>query len=164
MKFLHINECTEWCRDHGMETADHGFELLDDPKLNTKARILFAWEKSTGLEPRVLESCIRAFAQWDECLLWVTGTGVWANSEDWPALYDLRKARGERTSLDNKPGHLFFKNEEADLRSFLLIMLNNGWDVFVLPIKDGVSSRRIDISHDGYVDLLTPKAEPFELA
>ncbi len=163
MQFLHINECSAWCRDHSASVTDD-WRLVPDATLVHTQRILFAPSGSLGLEPRVADACLQAFGAWDECLLWITGWEIWPSSENWPAFYAARGAAGELTSLHHKPGHVFRAQEISALRSFLLFPLVNGWDADVLPVHDGRVSSRLEISHDGWVDLHTQSARPFALA
>ena len=138
--------------------------LAPDPRLVHRSEILFATTKRVGLEPQVRDACVSALGAWDECLLWVTRWGVWANDEDWPMFYALRQAHGERTSLDNKPGHLFAPDDARALHDFLLAVLFNGWDAHLLPARNGKVDRRLRISHDGWVELLTQESCDFRLA
>jgi len=150
MRFLYQNECAEWCRARGAEIGEY-FSLLPDPSLVCSEEIVFASQGSVGLEPQVARACLGALSDWDECLLWITVTGVWPSSEDWPAFYALRGVRGERQSVGEKPGHLFGTRDRDDLGIFLLAVLNNGWDAHLLPSKAGDIPHRFSISHDGWV-------------
>ena len=164
MQFLHLNEAADWCRTHGAMIGEDGWALLADPALTQSAKILFAPGGPLGLEPRVMAACIRALGPWDECLLWITESGVWPSGEDWPAFYALRGARAELASVDHKPGPLFGPVDAEDLRAFTLITLSNGWDAHLLPVYRGRLDRRLRLSHDGWVDLQTAAPEDFALA
>jgi hypothetical protein len=163
MHFLHVNEAAEWCREHGME-IEAPFRLVQDPRLTRQAHLAFAPDGRSGLEPSTAEACIRALGDWDACLLWITDYGVWPSSEDWPAFYEARGSRGEPGSLDYKPAHAFVPTEEADLRLFLRLTLENGWDAHLLPARANSSDRRLWISHDGFVDLYSSGPASLSLA
>jgi hypothetical protein len=156
MRFLHINECAEWCREQGATVADP-WHLTADPTLSTSTRIVFAPDGSLGLEPQVAEACITTLGHWRECLLWVTAWGIWPSTENWPAFYALRAQAGEPTGLDYKPGHLFLPPAAALLQKYLQQVLQNGWDAHLLPSANGHISRRFSLSHDGWVSLATAR-------
>ncbi len=162
MRFLHINECAEWCREQGA-SIDDPWTLAKDPALASESRILFAPNGSLGLEPQVLSACMARLGSWEECLLWVTEWDIWPSSEDWPALYRLRGAQGEIASLWHKPGHLFVTTEALLLADFLLIVLMNGWDAHLLPSNRATIGHRFFVSHDGWVALSTTAATEFAL-
>src|SRR5687768_15358387 len=98
VRFLELNEIWEWCAEHGVDVADRTVPAADS-RLSHIARTQYATGQRSGREGRVAAACVRALGEWDECLLWVTLTGVWSSSEDWPAYYAMRGARGERRSL-----------------------------------------------------------------
>jgi hypothetical protein len=100
--------------------------------------------------------------RWDECLVWPTDWDIWESDEDWPEFYAARAARGERHSLAAKPGHLFGVGELDDLRLFLGMVIQNGWDAHVLPLSKGSGERRLRCSHDGWVELAA--STPVEIA
>lgn len=163
MQFLHVNESAEWCREHGADICDP-WELQPDPRLTNSARILFAPNGSIGLEPQVLAACIGALGPADEYLLWITEWEIWPSTEDWPAFYHARGARGETTSLSYKPGHLFTQAESEALRLFLSFPIQNGWDADLLVAVGPSIVRRLHISHDGWVELHTDHEVRFSLA
>ena len=132
---------------------DEPWALAPDPRLVPRAHLPFASNGRSGLEPAAAEACLRALGEWDECLLWITETGVWPSSEDWPTFYTARGSRGELGSIHYKPGHAFGRGEAIDLRLFVQIVLENGWDAHLLPTRRQASDRRLWLSHDGIVDL-----------
>jgi len=152
MRFLHLNETAEWCRDHGMVIAEDHFDLLPDDRLSHASRILYAPDGPVGREAEVVETCIAMLGTWDECLLWPTDWDIWEASEDWPRYYGARGARGERASLSVKPGHLFTSSELPDLRGFFAMVIEAGWDAHVLPASGTIIERRLWNSHDGWID------------
>jgi hypothetical protein len=162
MRFLHINECAEWCRDQGA-TINDPWSLAKDQALAAEARILFAPNGSLGLEPQVSDACLAHLGPWDECLLWITEWDIWPSSEDWPSFYQLRGSQGEIASLWHKPGHLFVSADTTLLAEFLAIVLKNGWDAHLLPSSGAEISRRLFVSHDGWVSLATPAPTEFRL-
>ena len=162
MNCLHVNECAEWCVERG-GVVDGPFALAADPGLPARAVIEFAPTGSTGLESQVVEACLQALGDWDECLLWVTEWGVWPSSEDWPAYYALRGAAEERASLAEKPGHLFGPTQHKQFRQLLLMVLAHGWEAELLPSSAGGIPCRVHVSHDGWVELCSKTAQIFQL-
>jgi len=162
MRILHVNECAEWCRDHGAQIADP-FELASDPALGHTARILFAPSGSIGLEAAALASCVDAITPYDAALLWVREWGIWPSSEDWPRFYAARGVHGERQSLGDKPGHLFGPTDEQDLALFLRLILDQGWGGHLLAARGDRIARRLWVSHDGWVELHSTEPVSFSL-
>ena len=135
-----------------MEIGEH-WELLPDPRLTHVSRLIHFPQSAPENALGVTEACLAALGTWDECLLWPTDWDIWESDEDWPAFYATRGARGERHSLAARPGHLFGMEEADDLRQFLSLVIQNGWDAHVLPIVKGAGERRLRCSHDGWVEL-----------
>jgi hypothetical protein len=152
MQFLHVNESAGWCEEHGMAIGDR-FELLPDARLVHESRLVYAPHGPVGHEAQVLEICIAMLGEWDECLLWPTAWDIWTFNEDWPRFYGARGARGERVSLSMKPGHLFDRSEVAELRLFLGMAIDAGWDAHLLPVSSLRADRRLQNSHDGWLKL-----------
>jgi hypothetical protein len=133
--------------------ADDG-ALPDDPHLVHAKRATYARGHRSGREWAVAAACVQALGRWDECLLWVRGWGVWPSSEDWPAYYALRGARGERRSLEKAPGHLFTPAEQELLATFLTQVMQNGWDAEVLPVgSKPPATKRVHVSHDEWLEI-----------
>jgi hypothetical protein len=165
VRFLELNEIWDWCAQRSID-LDGRTDVASDPQFRHSARTQYAAGQRSGRERAVAKACLRALGPWEECLVWVTLTGVWASGEDWPAYYALRGRAGERRSLETAPGPLFAHGEEQTFVEFLAAVLENAWDAWVLP---ATSSRetglRIRVSHDEYVELQSRHAvEPNALA
>ena len=152
MRVLHLNECEEWCREHGTAVGD-GSRLAADVGLSEVGRIDFAPSGSVGLEAAAVGACLLALEPYDEAMLWIVEWGIWPSSEDWPRFYAARGRHGERQSLEDKPGHLFLASEPAELREFLRLVLDQGWGGHVLAGRHGRIDRRLWVSHDGWISL-----------
>jgi hypothetical protein len=153
VRFFALNEIQDWCAQRGIELQDGGRVPSDSGFLHT-ARVRYAAGQRSGRERAVAEACLRALSSWEECLLWITLTGVWPSGEDWPTFYALRGRQGERRSLDVAPGHVFTPGEEAVLLEFLTAVLENAWDAYLLPARSHHAlDRRARVSHDEYVEL-----------
>jgi hypothetical protein len=153
MRFLYSNETAGWCRDHGMSIVENSFNLLPDRRLVHESRLVYAPQGPIGREAEVLEICVAMLGAWDECLLWPTAWDIWESNEDWPRFYGARGARGEHLSLSAKPGHVFVRSEIADLRLFLAMAIDAGWDAHLLPVAGASADRRFWNSHDGWISL-----------
>ena len=149
MRFIETNEIQEWCKDRRIALADDG-ALLDDPTLLHRKRAPYARGQRSAMESSVARECVRALGRWDECLLWVRTWGVWGSSENWPAYYALRGARGERRALEKAPGHLFERVDQEDCLRFLAQVMENAWDADVIVVP---KIKRLRISHDEWVEL-----------
>lgn len=164
MRFLEINEVWEWCGRTGFPLDAHS-RLVDDPTLTERIKWLYASGERSGREPGLAEDAVAALGSWDECLLWITEWGVWPSTEDWPRYYAARGALRERRSLETAPGQLFGLSERALLVEFLTQVMENGWDAWVLPtLGDRSLGRRVEISHDEWIELTAREPVPFPRA
>ena len=154
MRFLEISEVEEWCVERRIALAEGETRVAPDPSLSHAARTVYANGSRSGRELAIAATAVRKLGDWDECLLWVTLVGVWPSGEDWPAYYALRGAEGERRSLEKAPGHLFEAGEQGKLERFLTAAMENGWDTYALPARDGQTADvRLRVSHDEWVEL-----------
>src|SRR2546429_5133723 len=87
---------------------------LTIPRSCTASAAPYARGQRSAIESSVARECVRALGRWDECLLWVRTWGVWGSSENWPAYYALRGARGQRRALEKAPGHLLERVDKED--------------------------------------------------
>jgi hypothetical protein len=151
VQFLELNQIGDWCREHGT-AVDAEWRLEPDAALPDVASIV--WDPNGGADHvPVLDACLRALGDWDECLLWITVWGIWGSSEDWPRYYAARGGHGEKRNLGTAPGHLCRTGEGPSLKEFLAMALQYGWDAHVLPSRAGRIERRLNLSHDGWVEL-----------
>jgi len=154
VRFFETGEVELWCAERGVALAEGEARVAPDPRLAHPARMRYAEGQRSGRERAVAAAAVRALGAWDECLLWVTLVGVWPSTEDWPAYYALRGAEGERRSLGISPGHWFAREESAKLEQFLAAVMQNGWDAWVLPARDGTATdRRVRVSHDEWLEV-----------
>ena len=152
MRFLELVQIEEWCDKHGIRLSNR--LPTPDPLLSHHARSTYSEGKRSGRELSVAASCVKTLGAWEECLLWVTGWGIWASGEDWPKYYAARGARGERRSLQTAPGHLFEAGESTAMTEFITLVLENAWDAFILPAALGGDMRlRICVSHDEWLEV-----------
>jgi len=161
MRFIEPNEIEHWCAEHRLVLSDDG-TLLDDPTLVHRKRATYARGGRSGREWAVAAACVSALGHWDECLLWVRSWGIWPSSEDWPAYYALRGAHGELRSLDKAPGHLFIRSEGELLATFLIQVMQNGWDADVVAASSKLRTpNRVQVSHDEWLEIRTTTPTDF---
>jgi hypothetical protein len=159
MQYLEHNEIWAWCAEHGVALGRENTRPAPDPRLARTWRDVYGSTGPSGREPVVAAAAVGAAGPWTECLVWVVLWGVWASSEDWPAYYAVRGARGERRALEIAPGHLYSSGDQALLVGDLAQMMTFGWEAYVLPVVGGDRPRqRLFIGHDGWVELLAPTA------
>ena len=163
MRFLAVNECWQWCREHGVALDERDHPVFD-PTLEHRARLTYVEEPAHGVavRPLVVAAILDALGDWEECLLWVTLWGVWGATEDWPLYYGLRGNLRERRSLDDAPGHLALAGDRALLATFLRLALNHAWEGHVFAAKGGDTYTRAFISHDEWASLASRR--PFALS
>jgi hypothetical protein len=152
MRTLTTAELHAWSKTNGVPLDAHGI-----PVSTANDRLRFEIPKQTerlAWFSNFLEALLRPRRQ---CLLWVTGWGVWESAENWHLYYRLRQSYGDFRLLEEAPGHLFLSYEQHDLASFLQLGLTSGWDLFLLPVN---GYGRAFVSHDGWVEL--EAAEPGE--
>jgi hypothetical protein len=72
-----------------------------------------------------------------ESLLWFTDWDIWNKVHERAGVYileQMRRAKGEREPLVEKPGHLFESSEAVALQSFLILPVLFSWDAYLAPI------------------------------
>ena len=154
MLFLEGNELTWWCRERGLPVLEDQ-RPLDAANLVKRGRVPFTFSSHNATaRAQFVRACLTALGEWDECLLWITQTGIWPSSEDWPAFYALRGELGEKRSIEIAPGHLFARDDTALLERFIEAVVANAWDAYALPTLAGQpTDRRLFLSHDEWAEL-----------
>lgn len=153
MKFLEDNEIAQWAEERGLPRGA-GFDV-ELPELEPRRTREYAQGRRPDLEPAAARDLVAHLGAWDECLVWITLSGVWPSGEDWPEFYAWRGARGERRDLHKAPGHLFEPTEIALLTGLIELIMKNAWDAHVLCSR----SRRADafrakISHNEWYEII----------
>jgi hypothetical protein len=80
-------------------------------------------------------------------LLWITENGIWPPSENLHLYYRLRQSYEEHRPLVDAPGHQFMYFEEADLATFIDLVIQFGWSGFLF----GSAKLYMTISHDEWI-------------
>jgi len=146
MRALTETEAADWCRKQRLTLGGDNLprwplatHTIRFPVMKDATRLAwFAGFVERSLRPR------------DCCLLWVSLTGVWPQSENWHLYYRLRQTYGEPRLIEKAPGHLFLDYESADLTTFLEVGLLGSWDMYVLTGTQGYLNAFF--SHDEWVE------------
>jgi hypothetical protein len=142
-----VTECQAWVASQGAAIGVNGlperhpslapvlrFELPQAPhQLVWLCRFI-----SRSLQPRHVS------------LLWVKEFGTFPSTENLHLYYRLRQSYSDRRLLHEAPGHFFLEHEAADLETFLLVGIVNGWEMHLFPeLAYGESDMaRAIIAHD----------------
>jgi hypothetical protein len=94
-----------------------------------------------------------------ECMLWITGYGIWPSSENPELFYSLRRFHGESRRLPDAPCHLFASTESTDLECFLDLALYFSWDARLYVLETGLV---IYLSHDEMMSVFCDSEAEFE--
>ena len=144
MRFLEENEIQDWCNNRGI--------ALDLP-FTSQSRVQFSNKDLSVVAFPISKECVASLGECSECLLLVAEWGIWPSSEDWPAYYMARGSFNEKRSIDVAPGHLFESHESILLVQFLALIIQNGWNAYVLPVVDDKPYRHyVYVSHDGWLE------------
>jgi hypothetical protein len=161
MRFLTTEEAKLWCEAHDMKVTAEKYLYYE----SEKPRCF-----TVGLEdkPCSLISLANHLVPMQEgdsfggALLWIRERGIWNDHLENTAemiVQQMCLARGERESLEKRPGHLFGYGELYEMHSFFVVPLLFGWDAFLIPEgKDYF----LFVSHDEYVTVVCRKQEAYD--
>jgi len=144
MRFLEESEIQNWCNSHGI--------ALDLP-FTSERRVQYSGKDQSAAATPISKECVDSLGDWSECLLLVAEWGIWPSSEDWPAYYEARGFFHEKRSIDIAPGHLFDNLDSNLLVEFLTLVIQNGWNAYVLPVLNGnAGTSLVYVSHDDWLE------------
>src|SRR5712691_11900767 len=152
MRFLTKEESRAWCGGNPPFLDDRGHPV-QWPASFRVARFVFTHEPAGRLF-WLSRQIVASLDYWEEALLWVVLTGVWASSDNTHLYYRLRQSYGDLRHLDQAPGHLMLRHESEDLITILQLCMMFGWDAFVFPNCD---YDRAFVSHDEYGEVAVPE-------
>src|SRR6266705_5728301 len=134
MKFLSVNECTAWCRQHRYEVSEREGHNSPYPELSDSEfhRIEYELPDDSGSKVALARMTFESFDKPGEVLLWLRAWEVWPSSGHLPLFMRLRQSFGADCSIFETPGHLVPWAEQDDALSILVISLEFFWDCFVL--------------------------------
>jgi len=96
------------------------------------------------------------FAQECESLLWIDEYGIWPTCEDQNLFQGFRKSLGESDKLQNKPGHIFSKEDLIAISSLLSLVLYFCWGAIIISSNKNIIIR---ISHDEVLEIFIKNQE-----
>jgi len=157
MRFLTKEEACSWCKGTPPLLDDRGWPAKWPASFQA---LRFAYPHEPAARLFWISRClIDAVGYWEEALLWVTLTGVWASSENTHLYYRLRESYGDRRHLDQAPGHLALRHEGEDLKTLVHLCLLFGWNAFLLTDRDDA---RVFLCHDEYAEVAVPDGKSIE--
>jgi hypothetical protein len=158
MWYLTKEESQAWCEEHALSVNRAAHPIINNRAHSITTSIsAISWTRLTGLSG-FIASYLEPF---DECLLWVTLSGVWGSSENLHLYYRVRESYGDRRQLAAAPGHLFAKHEGADLATFIQLALIFGWDFYLLTFP---AYHTAFVSHDEFIEFYTDDPDAAEKA
>jgi hypothetical protein len=146
VKALTTSEAMEWCRAHGIGLSERNLPARAESDLRSRRFATPSVASKHYWFSRFIEGSL---GPWSRCLLWVTASGIWKNSENWHLYYRLRQSYGDRGLIEEAPAHLFLDYESGDLISFLQVGLGMGWDMHLLTSDDYA---RVFVCHDEWTE------------
>jgi hypothetical protein len=82
-------------------------------------------------------------------MLWIKEFGTFPSAENLHLYYRVRQSYGDRRLLKEAPGHSFVEHDDADLQTFLLMGIVNGWEMHLFTKSAAEPSpARAVIAHD----------------
>jgi hypothetical protein len=119
----------------------------------------FAIPADTGKKTGLAKLLADVAGGGSECLVWITGYGVWPSSENMALFDGYRKSLGENRSVDEAPVHVFSNKDLKELESITALALYFFWDALLLDQSQGIL---IEISHDEIMDVRATNKDLFE--
>jgi hypothetical protein len=161
VKFLTTEEAKSWCQARGLRvTADR---YLNYEPESTSGFTVGLEEKPSSLIG-LSDHLIPAWEDvpFEGALLWIRQRDIWGDhSERTGAVMidQMRLADGESASLEERPGHLFGRDEAYKAHAYFLLPAMFGWDAFLIPESGDYFTF---ISHDGVAEVMGRNAEKTE--
>lgn len=156
MRFITADEARAWLSRLPALDAS-GLPLVPAPGHAT-LKVPFEHEPAQRIFV-LAQDLVDALGHFDECLLWVTQTGVWPSNENLHLYYRLRSSYADVHLVDEKPAVRALRHEASDLVSLVHLGMLFGWDMLLLTSHD---YGRVFVSHDGWFQLseATPTVIP----
>lgn len=152
MNALSLESGNLWLRTHGWINLDTEY-LRNKLQFNRRYSIPVDTGRKTALA-RCLSKLLDSFS--GAKFLWITDFDIWPSSENIELFDAYRRSLGEKSTLSEKPCHVFNDGNIVQLECFLDVILYFFWDVIVV---DSVGDIALRISNDEYMDIYLSQLE-----
>jgi hypothetical protein len=147
MRFYTPKECEEWCQ--ALQVPLDGQNQPADA-LSSQHRLRCAFPASFS-QLLWFSRCIEAALQpRQNCLVWVTGYGIFPSCENQHLYYRFRQSYGELKLLQDAPGHLCLDYERPEVVTLLHLGMLFGWDLHLIPTAGYGGAF---VSHDEWAEI-----------
>jgi hypothetical protein len=147
MRFYTPKECEEWCQALQVPLD----EQQQPVGATTGQHHLRCAFPASGSQLLWFSRCIEAALQpRQNCLVWVTGHGIFPSCENQHLYYRLRQSYGEMRLLAEAPGHLCLDYERPEVVTLLHLGMLFGWDLHLIPTA-GYGG--VFVSHDEWAEI-----------
>ncbi len=151
MKIIDKKETMEWLSERGLLDSKGELSFSNYPEM-LQFRIPGDSGKKNVLS-RIITSIISPHGNG---LIWIDEYGVWPSCEDMNLFNRFRMSFGEICELNEKPGHVFMKDEVPDVSSLIVLVLFFCWGAVIVSDNGKLIIR---ISHDEMIDFFAKDSE-----
>jgi hypothetical protein len=142
-RIIDIKEVAAWLEARGL-LGQKRLELVEEVD-HSRLLEVRSFSIPTPVAKRLVygEAFANFFAQEEEVLLYVDD---WAGSYQDMNLFDrFRQGLGETAKVGEKPGHLFYPDDQADLLSLLRLVMSFDWAEYLISSSGNLL---LEIGHD----------------
>src|SRR5574341_2187382 len=106
MRIIDEKETMLWLSERGL------LDSTDKPSFPGFVKAIdSAIASDSGRKTALSRAIVSLFDTDDGALLWINEFGIWPSSEDRNLFEGFRRSLGERSSLHQKPGHIFSSSD-----------------------------------------------------
>jgi len=147
MKYMTVSECQAWV---AFQRVTIGGDGLPERYASLGPVLRFELPQAPHQLAWLCRFISRSLMPRHVSLLWIKEFGTFPSTENLHLYYRLRQSYSDHRLLDEAPGHFFLEHEAADLETFLLVGIINGWEMHLFPeLAYGESdTARAVIAHD----------------
>jgi hypothetical protein len=147
MTTLTAAECFSWIASH---ISTSSLERVPSPITGKRLTIpnpKYKYPPDSGKKVALARKIYKNFEESTSVLIWVRNWSIFPSSGHLPLLIQLRSALDERSSLDERPGHLLQYQQADQSLSLIILCLEFYWDCIIC----GSDSKIIcELSHDEF--------------
>ena len=147
MRFVTEEDARRWAVRFAREDSERGLPRVPAPGHTGELRYVFEDSGAHGYFA-LAQAVVRSLEHFDECLLWVTQTGVWPSNENLQLYYRFRQSYGDQCLVRERPAAMLLRHEAVELTSLVHLGMLFGWDMSLVTSHD---HGRVFISHDGWI-------------